>query len=80
MEAVIKTAVLKGAKKFGIVLKKEQFKSVYQFCLGKHVFVSLLTGNGKSVIYTMLPFVFNHIQGKAFKYGVEHVFVSITTR
>jgi len=43
MEA-LKTTVLKGAEKFGIVLKKEQFESVYQFCLGKDVFVSLLTG------------------------------------
>jgi len=25
------------------------------------------------MIYAMLPFVFNHIQGKAFKYGTEQV-------
>jgi len=43
MEALIKTAVLKGAEKFRIILKKEQFESIYQFCLGK-VFVSLPTG------------------------------------
>jgi len=61
MKALIKTAVLKGAEKFGIVLKKEQFESVYQFCLGKDFFVSLSTGSGKSVIYAMLPFVCNHI-------------------
>jgi len=77
---VAKTAVLKGAKKFGIVLKNEQFESVYQFCLGKDVFVSLPTGNGKSMIYAMLPFIFNHIQDKAFKYDAEHIFVSTTTR
>jgi len=61
MEALIKTAVLKSAEKFGIVLKKKQFESVYQFCLGKDVLVSLPTGNGKSVIYVKLPFIFNHI-------------------
>jgi len=61
MVVLIKTAVLKGAEKFGTVLKKEQFKSIYQFCFGKDIFVSLLTVYGKSVKYAVLPFIFNHI-------------------
>ena len=64
IDALIRTAVLKGAEKFGVVLRKEQFESIYQFCLGKDVFVSLPTGYGKSLIYAMLPFVFNQIRGK----------------
>jgi len=74
MEALTKTAIVKGAEKFGIVLKNEQFEAVYQFCLSKDVFVSLPTGYGKSVIYAILPFIFNHIRGRAFKCGAEHVF------
>jgi len=35
IEVLIKTAVSKGAEKFRIVLKKEQFESVYQFYLSK---------------------------------------------
>jgi len=56
-----KTAVLKSAEKFRIVLKKEQFESIYQFCLGKTVFVSLPTGYSRSIICTMLPFIFSLI-------------------
>jgi len=55
------------------ILKKEQFESVYQFYRDKDIFASLPTGNFKSVIYAMLPFIFNHIRGKAFKYGTEQV-------
>jgi len=79
MEALTKTAIVKGAEKLGIVLKKEQFQAIYQFCLGKDVFVSLPTGYGKSMIYAILPFVFNHIRSRAFKYDAEHVFKIIFT-
>ena len=63
MEALVNTAILKGAEKLGVVLKEKQLESIKQFCLGKDVFVSLPTGYGKSIIYAILPSAFNHIRG-----------------
>ena len=40
-------------------LRLEQERAVLAFVLGKDVFVSLPTGSGKSLCYTMLPTAFN---------------------
>jgi len=44
-------------------LKPEQSKAVLAFLEGKDVFVALPTGYGKSIIYAMLPAVFDRLKG-----------------
>ena len=57
--------IIETAEKIGITLKDKQFQAIYSFCLQKDVFVSLPTGYGKSVIYGILPLVFDNIKGKS---------------
>ena len=59
IQKVISTA----SHKLGIQLKEKQFKTVVEFCYGHDVFVSLPTGFGKSIIYGILPLVFDRIRG-----------------
>ena len=40
-------------------LKSGQIEAVMSFCKGKDVFVSLPTGYGKTLIYAILPLLFN---------------------
>lgn len=49
---------------FKLALKHEQVKAIQNFCEGHDVFVSLPTGFGKSMIYGLLPLVFDTIRGK----------------
>lgn len=44
-------------------LKSKQFGAVNSFVAGNDTFVSLPTVYGKSVIYAILPLVFDHIRG-----------------
>ena len=44
-------------------LKPKQLEAVKAFVLGNDVFVSLLTGYGKSLIYGISPSVFKLIEG-----------------
>ena len=44
---------------------KDKQESILAFLNGNDIFVSLPTGFGKSVIYSVLPFVFDRIKGKA---------------
>ena len=45
------------------MLKPEQRTSIFQFASGSDVFVSLPTGYGKSLCYTLLPPVFDLLRG-----------------
>jgi len=45
-------------------LKSKQLDAIKSFVLGNDTFVSLPTGYGKSVIYAILPVVFNNLLGK----------------
>ena len=45
-------------------LKVKQIDAIKAFLSGKDVFVSLPTGYGKSIIYGILPLVFNLLKGK----------------
>ena len=44
-------------------LKPKQQEAIKGFVSGKDVFASLPTGYGKSVIYDILPSLFNNING-----------------
>ena len=45
-------------------LKPKQLEAVQSFLSGNDTFVSLPTGYGKSVIYALLPVVFDSLLGK----------------
>ena len=45
-------------------LKPKQFKAVEGFMSGKDTFVSLPTGYGKSIIFAILPLLFDLLLGK----------------
>jgi len=54
------------AEQMGIhSLKPKQLEAISAFLSGKDVFVSLPTGYGKSIIFALLPAVFNRIRGKS---------------
>lgn len=59
----INDAVTQSAAKLGIELKEKQREALLAFCQGRDVFVSLPTGYGKSIIFGLLPMVFNILNG-----------------
>ena len=64
------TALINEAtRKIGINLKEKQLEAIQMFCIGRDVFVSLPTGHGKSLIYGLLPLVYNSLKGQ---YGRCH--------
>ena len=60
----VQESITEASQQFGISLKEKQFEAIYKFCCGNDVFVSLPTGFGKSIIYAILPLVFDRIRGK----------------
>lgn len=46
-------------RRLGLKLKAKQLEAVLTFISGRDVFVSLLTGSGKSLIFGILPLVFD---------------------
>jgi len=59
----VEEAVTESAVKLGVLLWEKQREALVGFCRGSHVFVSLPTGYGKSLIYALLPSVFNILNG-----------------
>ena len=59
----IDDAVKKVSEDIGVEFKDKQLEAIKCFCAG-HVFVSLPTGYGKSLIYAVLPLIFDRIKGK----------------
>ena len=54
------TVICAVARHFGYPrLRTSQLKAIVAFCQGKDVFVSLPTGFGKTLIYALLPALFN---------------------
>ena len=64
-EGEIGTALDQAVTKMGYLdLRREQELAVKKFAMGNDVFVSLPTGNRKSVCYGILPIVFDLLRGK----------------
>ena len=59
----LKKAIEESAQEIGFCLKDKQIEAISTFCSGRDIFVSLPTGYGKSVIYGVLPLVFDRIKG-----------------
>ena len=61
MEALVKRAA--GQLGYSNV-KAKQLEAVVKFCQGRDVFASLPTSYGKTLIYALLPSIFNAIRGR----------------
>lgn len=62
--ADLKKAILESAKLLGYCsMKDKQIAAVCAFIEGHDTFVSFPTGYGKSLIYAVLPLVFDKIRG-----------------
>ena len=59
----VEEAIRQASKVVGLTLKPKQLEAVFNFCNGKDVFVSFPTGYGKSIVYEILPLVFDKIRG-----------------
>ena len=57
-------AVTDVSAEFNIQLKDQQVEAIVKFCEGQDVFVSLPTGFGKSMIYALLPLLFDKMRAK----------------
>ena len=57
-------------------LREHQLDAAKKFLQGNDVFVSLPTGSGKSLIYAVLPFAFDHLrrQRKAALLSLFHLY------
>ena len=56
-EAITRTSI-----EISIVLKNKQLEALKLFCSGQDVFVTLPTGYGKTLIFAMLPLVFDKLK------------------
>lgn len=57
-------AITESAAVFKFALKEKQIEAISSFIEGNDTFVSLPTGYGKSVIYAILPSVFDKLRGR----------------
>lgn len=64
MQSSIDTAIRENLKKLGFSsLKEKQQETVRSFVSGSDTFAALPTGYGKSIIYAVLPYVFDQLRG-----------------
>ena len=64
VEACRRDLIIEVAKSHGYErLKEEQLSAIDKFVIGSDVFVSLPTGFGKSLIYGLLPSIFDCLKG-----------------
>ena len=65
MGAKIRQAITESGRALGVLqLKSKQLEALNAFLSGRDTFVSLPTGYGKSIIYTVLPLAFDFMKGK----------------
>ena len=57
-------AMVEAAKKMSIGLKEKQEEAILSFVRGRDTFVSLPTGYGKSIVYGILPMLYDLLLGK----------------
>jgi len=69
-EVTIEKAVEQAATELGFAFKPKQIEAVACFCGGNDVFVLLPTGYGKSIIFGILPRVFDLLRGGNIKYEI----------
>ena len=63
-EFMLRAVVIESARQRGYTkLKEKQVEAVEAFIKGHDTFISLPTGYGKSVIYAVLPILFNSLRG-----------------
>ena len=63
----VMSALNNAAQYMGIEeLKPKQVEAITTFVSGKDTFVSLPTGYGKSVVFAILPLLFDFMLGKSF--------------
>ena len=61
----LQRAISDGVVNLGLEsLKEKQVEAITEFAQGHDTFVSLPTGYGKSVIYGILPYVFDNLNGE----------------
>ena len=57
-------AMAEAARKMSINLKEKQKEAILSFVRGRDTFVSLPTGYGKSIVYGILPMLYDLLLGK----------------
>ena len=60
----METTVCEVASEVGFELKDKQREAILSVVSGKDTFVSLPTGYGKSIIYAVLPLIFDKLRGE----------------
>jgi bloom syndrome protein len=66
-------AMMEAAKEMNISLKEKQEEAIAAFVGGRDTFVSLPTGYGKSIIYGILPVMYNILLGECLLCYFHHV-------
>jgi bloom syndrome protein len=61
--ALISRTISEVSRSLGITLKEKQLEAIMAFMSGRDVFVSLPTGYGKSLIYGLLPLIYDIYKG-----------------
>ena len=72
-------AIEEASRKIGLCLKDKQVEAIITLCSGQDTFISLPTGYRKSIIFTILPQVYDKISGMIYGclYHVNTVAVHI---